>query len=149
MRKTITFIITAMLASTSAQAQMYKCTDPSTGRVTFSQTQCATAAAPVEIDVHRPSADQVQAHRQQVESNQRFIDENQARRQAELEAIAQSRRVAALEAARARELANIHAKRARANNNQAGATYLNALSQDEANANARYEAEMDRLRGVR
>ena len=42
MRKT-TFII-ALLASSAAHGQMFKCTDPATGRTIFSQTQCATEA---------------------------------------------------------------------------------------------------------
>lgn len=148
-RQTTLALATLAVLSGTAQAQVYKCTDPATGRVTFSQTQCATEAQAVDVDVHRPSAEQIDAHRQQVESHQQIIDDGIDRRRAmRIEA---NRRVyeAEIAAEHQRELAAINAKRERANNNQAGATYLQALSQDEANANARYEAELERLRGTR
>ena len=147
MRKT-TFII-ALLASSAAHGQMFKCTDPATGRTIFSQTQCATEAQSIDVDVHRPSADQIEAHRQRVETHRQMIEDGIDRRRAmRIEA---NRRLyeAELAAEHQRTLAEIQANRARANNNQAGATYLHALSQDEANANARYEAELERLRGGR
>jgi len=135
-------------ASTSAAAQMYKCTDAN-GKITYSQTQCAVDAAPVEVATHRPSAAQIQAHQAQVDANRQMINEGIARRQAQQEAAARARAAMNLEAARSRELATIQAKRSRAANNQAGATWLNALSNDATNVNEQYNAEMDRLRGVR
>jgi len=145
MRKTT--LIIALLASGAAHGQMFKCTDPATGNITFSQTQCAVEAAPVEIDVYRPSAEQAEAHRQQVESHQRMVDEGIARRQSMREEANRRLYESHLAEKRQRELDAINARRARAANNLAGATWENALSQDEANTNARYEAEMERLRG--
>ena len=40
MSKMALAIILALGASTSVAGGLYKCTDPSTGAVTFSQTQC-------------------------------------------------------------------------------------------------------------
>ncbi|ADC64069.1 DUF4124 domain-containing protein [Allochromatium vinosum] len=48
MRK-ITALIAVMLATSGAQAQVYKCADPITGETVYSQTQCATEAKTVNI----------------------------------------------------------------------------------------------------
>ena len=129
-------------------AGLYKCTDAN-GKVTFSQTQCAADAAPVAVTVARPTAAQIQQHQAQIEENRQFIAEGKARRQAMEDHATREMAAKRIEAERNAEIEGIRRERARAANNQAGATYEQALSQDEANVNARYEAEMDRLRGVR
>lgn len=146
--KRLTIGLIGLTLAAAAQAEMFKCTDAA-GKVTYSQTRCAADAAPANLNVHRPTPEQVQAQAARVASDQQFIDENLARRREYLADVERQRQVEALENVRAAELAKIQAQRARAANNQAGATWLNALSNDATNVNQRIDAEMDRLRGVR
>jgi hypothetical protein len=149
-RKTTLALITlaGLLAGPTAFGQsIYHCTDPATGKPVFSQIPCAPDAQEVEAHYHRPTAEQVEASRRLAEQQRREVEDG-IRRRRELEAeAARIRAIEAAEADRARRIAEIRAQRARAANNQAGATWEQALSQDEANANARYDAEMRRLRG--
>ncbi|NEV65293.1 DUF4124 domain-containing protein [Thiorhodococcus minor] len=135
--------ILALSTSTGVAAGLYKCTDPATGAVTFSQTQCAADAREVDVDVHQPSEDEIARHHQRLQAGDRWMQRVEQERAAR----ARARAAAQLEAARAAELAAVKAKRARAANNLAGATWEQALSQDEANINARYERQLQRLTG--
>lgn len=57
-------LVCMMLAAGSAHAdKMYKCVDPSTGRVTISQTQCALDAQDIELRGYRLTEAQQQAGR--------------------------------------------------------------------------------------
>lgn len=134
-----------MVMSGAGQAGMYKCTDPATGAVTYSQLPCATDAKEVDVNVHRPTPAQVQEAERIARKNQDFIDSGLERRRAALVAAAAARKAEKLEKARAAERRVIRAKRAMATNNFAGATYLNALSSDEAQMDQRYDRQLERL----
>ena len=138
----------ALLASVSAHADIYKCTDAD-GKPTFSQTPCAKDAAPIAVNVARPTPEQVSQHAARMEENRAWIEEGAARRRAQESAALQRQRIEHAERQHAAEIAAIAQRRSRTANNLAGATMDNALAVDEANANARYQAEMDRLLGVR
>jgi len=137
-----------MLCAT-ASAEIYKCTDPATGRTTFSQTQCAADAQAVDIHVHRPSEAEAQAARALADRQQAEIDAGIARRREAMRQQDLENQIKATEAARAADLARIKAQRSRAANNLAGAVWLNALSEDATRTEDRYRAELDRLRDAR
>ncbi|EXJ14666.1 hypothetical protein D779_2195 [Imhoffiella purpurea] len=65
---------------------MYKCDDPDTGKPIYSQTPCAPDAEVMELDVHRPTPEQIRRHQEQMESERRFIEESSERRKAAQEA---------------------------------------------------------------
>ncbi|MCK7581717.1 MAG: DUF4124 domain-containing protein [Chromatiales bacterium] len=91
----------AALASTSAAAQIYKCTDPATGKTTYSQTQCATNAALADIHVATPSEEE--QHRAHMRAEQAKSEVEAIRRQRELDRIA--RQQAMIRAQTEREMA--------------------------------------------
>ena len=134
----------ALALSATASAQIYRCDGPS-GPV-FSQTPCAPDAAQIQLDVSRPDAENAAALEQ----------ETQARREAQalrLEHDRHEREIVRLRAAlrnaeadRDAEIARVDAQRARAANNLAGATWLQALSNDESAIIARYEPRLQKLR---
>ncbi|WP_200376030.1 DUF4124 domain-containing protein [Thiocystis violacea] len=148
-RQALVIVAVLIAAGNAHAAGLYKCVDPVTGKTTFSQFQCAPDAAPVDVRIHAPTAEQVQAHAARVESDIQFLDEESARRRAMEAAAARQQAVENARTRHAAEISAIAARRARAANNLAGATWENALSQDAAAADARYQAEMDRLRGER
>lgn len=65
----------ALLAAGTAQAQIYKCTDPATGKTTYSQTQCNTTTDLVDLEVYRPSEEQRQQARERTIEAQRAAEE--------------------------------------------------------------------------
>lgn len=107
MRKTMhALAVIAALASTSAAAQIYKCTDPATGKTTYSQTQCATNAAPADIHVATPSEEE--QHRAHMRAEQAKSEVEAIRRQRELDRIA--RQQAMIRAQMEREMADARAQ---------------------------------------
>lgn len=146
-RIAVVVVVGMAVAGMAHGAGLYKCADPATGRAVFSQTQCAPEAEQVDVNVHRPTEAQVQAHQRQIEANQSLIDEGIARRRAADAAAARRRAIEATQAQYAAEQARIAWRRAHANNNAAGAALEGALATDAAASDARYNAEMDRLMG--
>lgn len=144
--KRFVIVTVGLMAAGLAQAEIYKCTDAQ-GKVTFSQTQCAVDAVPVDMNVARPTPEQASITARRVEENQAMIADGIARRRAMDAEATRRQRIENLEQARSAELSSIRAHRARASNNLAGATLEGALAADEANVNARYQVELDRLRG--
>lgn len=123
--KRVAVLMTGWLAVGTVQAEMFKCIDLA-GKVTYSQTRCAEDAAPVAVTVHRPSAEAISAAQARADGNAETVDGiGQARQMAE--AVARHRlRIEELSDARDAEVARF--QRLRVNNNQAGATYLNAMA---------------------
>lgn len=97
MRKTTLALATLAMLTGTAQAQIYKCTDPATGKTTYSQMQCATNAAPADIHVATPS-----------EEEQRRAHMRAEQAKSEVEAIRRQRELA--QAERERIAADINAK---------------------------------------
>jgi hypothetical protein len=53
--KTLLTALALLAVASTCHAGLYKCVDAN-GTVTFSQTQCAVDATPVEVVANRPSA---------------------------------------------------------------------------------------------
>ncbi len=141
-------LVVWLLSIGAAQASgLYKCTDAATGKVTFSQVQCAADAAPVEVNVRQPTPEQVRQAQDLADANNRYIEEGiQRRREARAEADRQQA-IADVQAQHAAERRAIARRRSTANNNVAGAALEGALATDAAAADARYQADLNRLIG--
>lgn len=68
MRRVVCGLIGLALAGSAPAANVYKCTDPATGRTTISQFQCAPEASREAVSVARPSAQAVEESRQRWEA---------------------------------------------------------------------------------
>ncbi len=121
----VAVLMVGWLAVGAVQAEMFKCVDAG-GHVTFSQVRCAEDAAPVDLKVHQPNDVEIQAAKARFDADAEAVDGiNQARQMAT--AVAQHRlRIEELSDARDAEIERF--RRLRVNNNQAGATYLNAMA---------------------
>ena len=109
--------------------------------MTFSQTQCAADAAPVDVKFAKPTPEQVQAAQSRADADAEYIDNTiQARQQARAIA-AQAARIAELEHAREAEIRRF--KNTRVNNNQAGATYLNAMANKLQATTSSYNSQIE------
>jgi len=84
--KRIAMVAIGLLVTVGAQsAGLYKCMDE-TGAVTYSQTQCSLDAAPIDVDVHRPTAEEVYEHQRRVQDGAMWVNERRARRAAAISA---------------------------------------------------------------
>jgi hypothetical protein len=89
------------LPCTAAGAGVYKCTDPETGAVTFSQVRCATDAQPIDVQVDRPRPEDVaRANARQEAYAKAQRDKEDARLRAEAEAARQRQEAARANAPR-------------------------------------------------
>ncbi|MFD2113464.1 DUF4124 domain-containing protein [Thiorhodococcus fuscus] len=82
MKRLSVLAVSLFMVSGSVVAAMYKCDDPATGKPTYSQTPCAPDAQVMELNIHRPTPEQIRQHEAQVESERKFIEESRARRKA-------------------------------------------------------------------
>lgn len=135
-----------VLAGQAFGGDLYKCTDAD-GKVTFSQARCAADAQPVSLDVVRPTDAQVRDRQRWTREYQQAREERLARKRAALAAEERQKAIDAVAANYAAEQASIAERRARANNNAAGAALEGALATDAAASDARYQAAMEQLTG--
>lgn len=128
----------------SAQAEIFKCQID--GKTTFSQTPCATDAQKLELKIYRPSDEAVQ---QAAEREKQLADSNETdradrlKRQAKQEIVNTEKQIAATESQMEKELALLRAKKARANNNLAGAVYEQSISKEMDAVVTKYNAKIE------
>ena len=119
-------------------AEVYKCTDDR-GRMSFSQKPCGGDAEKIEVKAHDKmgsvSADAEAFDRIEGYSRVREIDREVSKRRDLIDRY---------EKRRDREFAKIKAKQNRANNNLAGATWLQSLAQEMRAVTEKYNAKVAR-----
>lgn len=143
MKKSIILALAALWV-TSGAAQVYRC-EGEKGPV-FSQTPCAHDAAPVDLEMARPSATEEAAARARAAQHQELAEQARLERRADIRAQATAQRIVYLERERDARLANLAARRARANNNLAGATLQQALAIDEQAIRDDYARQIEAIR---
>ncbi len=156
MKRLTTTLIVATLSLGTAQAAVYKCEGPN-GKLTFSDQPCQGAPSEeVTVDYIEPSAEQRLDAAEAAASYQRMSQERDAKRaeQARQDSMASIRNsIERMQKARDRELAALRAKKARANNNLAGAAWEQSISQEMEAVTQRYAADIqaarDRLQALR
>lgn len=151
-------LVVATLAITPADAQVYKCTV--NGRIAFTDKPCDDTAQPLKVrpaaghnapappepaaptsGPNNPAAPTANA------ANDREAYAAEASKAAKKRAIndkinRKKNRLIALRQARDRELAALQNDQSRANNNLAGATWLQSISQEMQAINGKYDTEM-------
>ena len=121
-----------------AIAQVYRCEAPD-GRAVFSQTPCAHDAQKVEVRAIAPDA----ANRARMDEQTRQTAAS-TRHQVEIHRL--EREARRLELERDRAVAELDARRSRAANNLAGATWLQSLAQERQAVYAHYDPQIQATR---
>jgi hypothetical protein len=139
MRILLTIII-GMALTGAAHAEIYKCTENGT---TFSQTPCAADAERVDVQVYRPSNEEVAAGRERSERSQeqnRRLGIDREKRRILLEIGEVEKDILVVHKSRERELAALRREQGRANNNLAGAVYHQGLAEQMNAVTQKYDS---------
>ncbi len=129
--KPLITVTLAVCAFSSPAHAVFKCEVD--GKITFSQTRCAPTAETIQVKTHIPSAESAEHAASRADAIKAELDKTQAQR--ELRRI--RTQIRALEADVARyqkrqdnEIAALREKKLHANNNLAGATWEQSISQE-------------------
>ncbi|WP_460882445.1 DUF4124 domain-containing protein [Pseudaeromonas pectinilytica] len=133
--------ILCVLASCTLQAAVYKCTDKN-GQLTYSGQPCGGDAKPVDVKVYIPSAETVAAAQKDLDELSKQQDAS--RREREIASL--ENQIKGKQREMRTELDRLERKKSYANNNLAGATFLNSVSVEMQAVTAQYQAEIDSLR---
>lgn len=137
----IAALLAALIAPAVAQAEIYKCTQG--GKTIFSDRPCAADAAPMQIRLQAGEADPVRAaeaveevRNADIRARKIAARNNITRLENDLDAT-----LRAMDA----EMGRLRARQRTANNNLAGATYLNSISSEMQAVSSRYDLEVRQL----
>lgn len=127
----------------AVQAQIYRCDGP--GGTVFSQTPCAPSARVVEIAPSPVDDDNAETQRARAAAAHERSQQQLERERHDRAVRRVQGEIHAMEDARDRELSDVRARRARASNNLAGATWEQALAAEEQAIVQRYSVQIQTL----
>lgn len=130
MKSLIAVTLTVCAFSSPANA-VFKCEVD--GKITFSQTRCAPTAETIQIKTHTPSAESAEHAASRADAIKAQLDKNQTQR--ETRRIRAKIRTLETDVERYQKLQDmeidvLQKKKSRANNNLAGATWEQSISQE-------------------
>jgi|WetSurSiteA1Bulk_404760.scaffolds.fasta_scaffold75204_1 predicted RNase H-like nuclease (RuvC/YqgF family) len=137
------FVITLLFFISAAHAAMYKCIV--NGETVFSDTPCTVNAKEIEIKVLKPTPNDISEANERNKKSDDFTDKvnRDARKGAiKTEIYDLERRVSGYQNSMNKEIAHLKAKKARANNNLAGATWENSISSEMQAVSDKYGQEI-------
>ncbi|MCW8918943.1 MAG: DUF4124 domain-containing protein [Gammaproteobacteria bacterium] len=141
--KRVTLFIALCTTAGMASGAVYRCEVE--GQITFSQTPCAANAQEYQVDYIKPNADHAARMSEQTQSSAAAVAASQTEREIRSQGLAikdEEANIRVLQSRRDKELAALRSKKNLANNNLAGATWEQSIS-DEMNAvNGRYDAQI-------
>ena len=136
-------ILAFCCASVSAE-EIYRCQVD--GRTLFSQTPCAADSQPIHVKIHIPSDAEVAEAQTRADARATEVQANLDEAAAKQKVIAAESALRSKEAARDREVGAIRQQRQYANNNLAGMTYLQSLSEQEQAVVERHKEAVEAAR---
>ena len=143
MKRMLLFIAIATAAIT-ANAEIYRCQVD--GKTEFSQTPCAADAEKYQVDYTRQNAENAQSISDQTsrlrESTNASLNQMEINRLGR-EIDKEEANIRILQDKRDRELAALRSKKRRANNNLAGATWQQSISDEMIAVNKRYDSQVE------
>lgn len=148
---TVAVLLAALIAPAAVQAEIYKCTEG--GKTVFSDRPCDVAAAPMQIRLQAGEVDPARAAEAVEEVRNANYRARKATAQNNIKRL-EDQLNSTLRAMDA-ELSYLRSQKRLANNNLAGATYLNSISSEMQAVSTRYDvkirdlqAELERARRV-
>ena len=138
--------VMVLLSSATAEAAFYKCVVG--GKTVFSDQPCAADAEKLEVRVIQPSEEEQKRAEERLKKwgKDLSISELKRRRAALVQSILDDEaRINNLNASMERDLALLRAKKLRANNNLAGATWENSISKEMDAVTKKYQLQIDRI----
>jgi hypothetical protein len=153
MKKTLT-AMTVLLLAASAHAQVFQCVE--NGRKVFSDKPCGQDAKPLEV---RPSSGRVTpsspqsaganeaAQKQSQDDLSKRADLAVKKRLLDEEIYRKEQRLKSLRSDMEQKLADLREKKRNANNNLAGATWENSISQEMNSVVASYDSQFRFIEG--
>jgi hypothetical protein len=136
MHKAISLTIALLISGTAAAQSVYKCVDDK-GRPTFSQRPCGAAAKQINVEATTVGSVAPDA------TGMRDVRTAMRRDDIERDIRTTQDRIDDNRAAMDRELAALRAKKTRANNNLAGATWEQSISTEMDAVTSRYNGLID------